>query len=179
MRLREEFFRGLDLFADTVDRIGDRTILPSACAEWDLSGVVAHQRDALLAGLLPNVGAKGGAGNLAGTADARTVADQWAVVDLQVRTVMEEAAFDDDNPHVREAAVGLFLHAWDISWGLAAAGHGDRVEFDPASVAWLEDVLRSTPEEQLRAPNRFGPEQQAPEGASDTERLMAFAGRTV
>ncbi|GAB3521405.1 DinB family protein [Arthrobacter monumenti] len=178
MDLRKEFFKGLDLFADTVERVGNNINLPSACAEWDLSGVVAHERNVLLNELLPAVtGAP--AGNAPGAADALTLADQWAVVDLQVTTAMEEAKFDDGDMAVTMATLDLFLHAWDISWGLAAAGHGERVEFDEETVKWLDDFLQAAPEEKLRVADGFGPPTEAPDGATATEKVMAFAGRTV
>ncbi len=178
MDLRKEFFKGLDLFADTVETVGNNISLPSACAEWDLSGVVAHERKVLLTELLPEVtGAP--AGNGRGAADALTLADQWAVVDMQVSSAMEEAQFDDGDMRVIMAAIDLFMHSWDISWGLAAAGHGERVQFDDETLNWLEDFMHTAGEENLRTPDGFGPATDAPEGATRTEKLMAFAGRSV
>lgn len=177
MDLRKEFFKGLDLFADTVDRVGKNVNLPSACAEWDLSGVVAHERKVLLDELLPAVGAS--AGNVPGAADALTLADQWAVVDMAVHSAMEEATFDDDNMPVTMAAIDLFMHSWDISWGLAAAGEGERVQFDDEALDWLEKFMHNAGEENLRTAEGFGPPTEAPESSSRTEKLMAFAGRPV
>lgn len=178
MDLRTEFFKGLDLFADTVDRVGNNVNLPSACAEWDISGVVAHERKVLLDELLPEVtGAQ--AGNAPGAADALTVADQWAVVDMAVHSAMEEATFDDGDMRIIMPTLDLFMHSWDISWGLAAAGHGDRVEFDEDTLDWLEKFMHNAGEENLRTSDGFGPPTEAPEDASRTEKLMAFAGRPV
>ena len=42
-----------------------------------------------------------------------------------------------------------------------------------------EGLVHSVPEQMLRRPGAFGPEQLAPEGASRTTKLMAFLGRTV
>ncbi|WP_026819248.1 hypothetical protein [Arthrobacter castelli] len=178
MELRNEFFKGLDLFADTVDGIGNNINLPSACAEWDVSGVVAHERKVMLNKLLP---AATGAepGDAPSAASALTLADQWAGVDLQVHSAMEEATFDDGDLPVTLATVDLFMHSWDISWGLAAAGKGKRVEFDDETLGWLEDFMHNVADEKFRTPEGFGPATEAPEGASRTEKLMAFAGRTV
>lgn len=178
MDLRREFFKALDLFADTVDRVDKNINLPSACAEWDLSGVVAHERSVMLTELLPEV-AGVPASKSPRAADALTLADQWAVVDLHVSQAMEGIKFDDGDMRIVMAALDLFLHSWDIRWGLAAAGHGDRVEFDDETVAWLANFLHSAPDEKLRVPDGFGPPTDAPDGASATGRVMAYAGRTV
>ena len=48
-----------------------------------------------------------------------------------------------------------------------------------ALLAFCEQLAESVPEEALRRPGGFGPAQPVPEGASPTDRLMAYFGRPV
>lgn len=66
----------------------------------------------------------------------------------------------------------IVIHAWDV-----AAAAGRELEFSPPLLEFVRGLLHDTPEESLRAEGVLGPAVEAPEGASETERLMAFAGR--
>jgi hypothetical protein len=67
----------------------------------------------------------------------------------------------------------LTIHAWDI-----AAATGQPRDLDPELVDFAEGFLRSRPiPRDVNGP--FAPEQPAPAGAGDSDRLAAFAGRPV
>lgn len=66
----------------------------------------------------------------------------------------------------------LVVHAWDI-----AVSTGVPAALDPELVAVVDASVRRTAPEILRMPEVFGPEVIPPEGADDTERLVAFLGR--
>jgi uncharacterized protein (TIGR03086 family) len=67
----------------------------------------------------------------------------------------------------------LTIHTWDV-----AAATGQRRHLDPGLVAFTDGVLRSRPIPRgINGP--FAPEQPAPAGATDADRLAAFAGRPV
>ena len=67
----------------------------------------------------------------------------------------------------------LTIHAWDI-----AAATGQPRDLDPELVGFTDGFLRSRPiPRDVNGP--FAPEQPAPAGTGDTDRLAAFAGRMV
>jgi uncharacterized protein (TIGR03086 family) len=67
----------------------------------------------------------------------------------------------------------LTIHAWDI-----AAATGQPRDLDPELVGFADGFLRSIPiPRDVNGP--FAPEQPAPAGAGDSDRLAAFAGRPV
>ena len=67
----------------------------------------------------------------------------------------------------------LTIHAWD-----ASSATGQPRDLDPGLVAFADGVLRSRPIPRgVNGP--FAPEQPAPAGATDADRLAAFAGRPV
>ena len=63
-------------------------------------------------------------------------------------------------------------HTWDLA---TATGQDQELPADVASAAM--EASRRIVDDELR-PGRFGPEQIAPEGATATQRLVAFLGRT-
>ena len=68
----------------------------------------------------------------------------------------------------------LALHTWDLRQSL-----GEPIELPDDLLALSEGLVTSVPEQMLRRPRGFGPEQHAPAGASRTTKLMAFLGRAV
>jgi len=70
--------------------------------------------------------------------------------------------------------VGLSIHTWDVY-----RSQHRPVNLPDALLAFCRQSLESTPEETLRQPGAFGPAQPVPEGATPTDRLMAFVGRPV
>lgn len=73
----------------------------------------------------------------------------------------------------RFASFDLVVHAWDLA---RATGQDERI--DPAEIP----VLRAHAEsfgDALRSPGAFGPPVEAPAGADEQARLLAFLGRRV
>jgi uncharacterized protein (TIGR03086 family) len=68
----------------------------------------------------------------------------------------------------------LALHTWDLRQSL-----GESIELPDDLLTLSEGLVQSVPEQMLRRPRGFGPEQLAPAGASRTTKLMAFLGRAV
>jgi len=76
---------------------------------------------------------------------------------------------------VNIAAGDTFTHGWDL-----AKATGQAVDFDPELAAQLLANARAILSDSMRGPDGrapFGPEREAPEGASEADRLAAFLGR--
>jgi uncharacterized protein (TIGR03086 family) len=67
----------------------------------------------------------------------------------------------------------LVIHGWDLA---RATGQDERI--DAADVARVRQHAESFGDA-MRSPQAFGPEVEAPEGADDQAKLLAFLGRTV
>ena len=72
------------------------------------------------------------------------------------------------------AIVDAVAHAWDLSDSVGRA-----VEFDPARMSALTDVVAATCTDAAREHGLIKPPTLAPDDATDTERLMCAAGRTI
>ncbi len=72
------------------------------------------------------------------------------------------------------AIVDAAAHAWDLS-----ASVGRPLEFDPAHVPVLTDVVEATCTDAAREIGLIQPPTDLPEGATDTERLLSAAGRAI
>lgn len=66
----------------------------------------------------------------------------------------------------------LIVHAWDI-----AHAAGLELSLPAELLAHIVATCAPVPEETLRGPDLFGPAREAPDGADDTARLMAWLGR--
>jgi len=75
---------------------------------------------------------------------------------------------------VNFAIVDAAAHAWDVSASLGRA-----IEFDPETVPALTDVFALTCTAQTVELGLVKPPTQPPDDATDTERLLASAGRTI
>jgi uncharacterized protein (TIGR03086 family) len=78
---------------------------------------------------------------------------------------------------VRLAATDTFVHGWDV-----AAATGQPTDLAPELAARLLEDARPAVPDALRGPDgqaAFGPEQPAPPGASNADRLAAFLGRST
>ncbi len=156
------------------------------CADWDVLGVVGHITATMLnAGALLS-GADAYDGASAGTTSEMTpdaVLSAWTkatgtVADLLVTADLSQEVDSPRGPMpLAEAlalpAADLSVHAWDIG-----AGIGIDVELPEDLLANVRRVGESLPPDQLRSPGLFGPEVPAPEGATETELLMAWLGRS-
>jgi uncharacterized protein (TIGR03086 family) len=72
------------------------------------------------------------------------------------------------------AIIDAAAHAWDLS---ASLGHA--VEFDPSEIPVLAEVVEATCTDAAREHELIKAPTQPPADATDTERLMAAAGRTI
>ncbi len=68
----------------------------------------------------------------------------------------------------------LALHSWDIH-----RSKGRLTELPDEVLTLTRTMVGSLPEERLRRPGAFGPEQPAPADATPTTALMAYLGRAV
>ena len=78
---------------------------------------------------------------------------------------------------VRLAATDTFTHGWDL-----AKATGQLTDLAPALAAELLTNAHAMIQDSFRGPEgqaRFGPEREAPAGASNADRLAAFLGRAV
>jgi len=75
---------------------------------------------------------------------------------------------------VNFATVDAIAHAWDLS-----ASVGDAIEFRQDAVPAISAVVEATCTDDARAAGLIQPATEAPTDASDTESLMAAAGRRI
>ncbi|SFW87246.1 TIGR03086 family metal-binding protein [Amycolatopsis australiensis] len=184
----------MDLYRRAQDGFGtvlaavpaDRWDAPSACAEWsvrDVAGHVVwgqHQLAAWATGehYAETAGAPG-APHPAVLAGADPVATWRAARAASAATLTEEALHHritlpglGDIPLagvVTLLITDLVAHRWDIG---SATGQDVRLEPDLVAVAF--DWARANV---VRRPGFFGPELDAPAGADEQTRLLAFLGR--
>ena len=67
-----------------------------------------------------------------------------------------------------------FVHAWDLS-----ASVGKAIEFRPESIPTVAAIVEATCNDAARSAGIIKAPTQPPADATDTERLMALAGRTI
>src|SRR4051794_37911760 len=72
------------------------------------------------------------------------------------------------------AVIDALAHAWDLS-----ASVGRSIEFDAAEIPWIAEVVAATCTDAARDHGLIQAATEPPADATDTERLMALAGRTV
>lgn len=177
---------GLDFFGSIVQGVpGGAWQRPSPCAGWTAVDVLGHVGQATAIGSRILSGgtvapseydppSKAVEGDPAFWWEqqatlAREVLDEGVDLDLVVdspmgrRTIREGLAFP---------AADLYMHGWDLG-----AATGNPVEIPDEAIAFINFLFEQIPEEITRRPGVFGPAAAAPEGATATQVLMAFAGR--
>ncbi len=160
---------------------------PTPCTEWDVRDLVNHLLGtlelgrALLSDTAPTVAVAPGevpAEDLAG-------ADPAKAYRVGVESLLA-AAGGDAFSRVHSTPLGdmpgavlggfttldIFAHGWDL-----ARATGQPATLDDAVAEEILGFARQAVTDETRAP-RIGPEVPAPDGASTTERLMAYLGRT-
>ena len=175
----DRYARLADAFADKVAAVPeDRWSSPSPCEGWTARDVVRHVVDTQ-GMFLGFVGDEVGAAPSVDDDPSGAFAAARAKVQARLEDP-EGAAAEFDGFFGRstfEQGVDRFLcfdlvvHNWDLS---RAAGLDDRI--DPADVADLRERAKSFGDA-MRGPGAFGPEVEAPEGADDQAKLLAFLGR--
>ena len=181
-------------FADTRKILAtvtpDQLDLPSPCESWKVRDVVNHLVGgsqwfgaSVNAGVAPefdeDVMSKFADGDFVAEFDkgvAETVAAfgapgaQEKMVTLPFGT-MPASAF------MGLATTDAFVHAWDI-----AKATGQSTDLDPALAEQLLAGSKIAIQDAFRGPDGkapFGPEQQAPAGATNADKLAAFLGRKL
>lgn len=166
-------------FADKVAGVPpDGWDAPTPCADWTVRDLVAHvvASQGLFLGFVGRSPGDGPAvdADPAGAWDLACAAVQAELEDPE-RAAAEFEGFQ--GPTTFEAAVDRFLntdlvvHGWDLA---RASGQDERI--DPEDVVRVRAVCEGFGDA-MRDPRAFGPEVDAPAGADDQTRLLAFLGR--
>ena len=176
----QRYQRLADAFAAKIaDVPPDEWAAPSPCEGWTARDVVRHvvSTQGLILGLVgrelgdvPSVdddpsGAWKAARGVV-QADLGDPARATAEFEGSLGKMTFETAVD------RFLCVDLVVHGWDLS---RAAGLDDHIAAE--DVARVRKVAESFGDA-IRNPQAFGPEVEAPAGADDQTRLIAFLGRT-
>lgn len=174
---------GLDLVSEQVEATTDWRAA-SPCEQWTALDVLAH-----VTGTVQKALTAMGGGDYAGTpadaagdgGEAETVT-RWndsaaraadAIISADPTQVVSSPRGELPLPQALALPIAdLAVHAWDL-----AASGGRALDLPDELLAHVENLVRSIPEEQLRS-GPFGPAVEPPPGASETDRLMAYLGRT-
>ncbi len=182
------FDDGLDAFTAVVEQLGPQDWARSSpCEGWTALDVLGHLGSSIQMGVSVLKGEEPTfpeADRPADLVDAGTPpADYWRSVAERARAALAGADLDlvMDTPMGRSTvadrlafpAIDLYVHAWDI--GRAA---GIPVEVPADVIEFAHGHIDPIPQEKVRgAQGAFGPEVEAPPGATATEAFMAWTGR--
>ncbi len=72
------------------------------------------------------------------------------------------------------ATIDALAHAWDLSSSVGRA-----IEFEPRAMPSISAIVEAVCTDDVRAMGLIKPATEPPTDATDTERLMAAAGRTI
>lgn len=172
---RAQLGRSLDRLRDVVAGVSasqlDATV-PS-CPKWDVRGLIGHvlvdveQFVPMTQGGAPDFGAPPPA--LTGTGFG----------EFDERAARLRAAWDataDTSKAVALQVPEFTLHAWDLAHATGQTVPADD-ELDASSLRSMQAMLKPKFRGTADEPGMFGPELDAPAGASALERLVAFSGR--
>jgi uncharacterized protein (TIGR03086 family) len=162
----------------------DQLDAQSPCASWKVADVINHVVGghhffaALLSGEAPKSEAPAIGGDYLAAFDAAASASRGAFLAEGAMERMVELPF---GTMPGSAVVGLLAtdtltHAWDI-----AKATGQSTDLAPELAAGLLGGVRGAIQDSFRGEDGkapFGPEREAPEGATNADRLAAFLGRT-
>lgn len=176
----------IELFIDAVARTPqDHWDRPSNLGDWSLRELVGHATGsaAKVIALIEDAEVSPAPARPADWIDPDPVARLRALA-ARLREVLPAADLEEPRsspqgevPLRRALAfpiADLALHSWDVE-----RSQGRSVELPAGLLAFCRQLLASVPEAALRRPSAFGPARPAPDGATPTERLMAFLGRSV
>jgi uncharacterized protein (TIGR03086 family) len=180
------FDRGLDVFSAVAERLTpEQWDQPSPCEGWTALDVLGHLTTAVRMGTSVLRGQDPTWPDFDRPADLVQGPPMgfWNEVKADARAALEGADLDlqMDTPmgprtvayRLSFPAIDLYVHAWDV--GRAA---GIVVEIPTEAIDFAHEALQGIPEEMMRGPNgAFGPEVEAPPGATPTEAFMAWTGR--
>ncbi len=169
-----------DAFAAKIDAVPTgRWTAQSPCADWTAREVVGHvvSTQGLILGLVgrelgevPSVDDDPAAAWAAARAVVQADLDDPARAGTTFEGSMGKMTFEETVD--RFLCVDLVVHGWDLS---RAAGLDDHIE--PEDVARVRKIAEGFGDA-IRSPQAFGPEVEAPPGADEQAKLLAFLGRT-
>jgi uncharacterized protein (TIGR03086 family) len=157
------------------ERWGDQ----SPCEDWKARDVVRHVVDTSgmflgfvgeEAGEAPSVDDDPLGAIQAATGEIATRLDDPEVAERTFEGFFGETSFEASVD--RFLSADLVIHAWDLA---RATGQDDTIPPDEVEVMWAG--AHEFDPDAMRSPGAFGPEVEAPEGASGQDRLLAFLGR--
>jgi uncharacterized protein (TIGR03086 family) len=178
--IADRYDRLADDFAATIDAVpADRWGSPSPCEEWTARDVVAHvvETHGMFEGM---VGRQLGDVPRVGKDPAAAFAAARRVVSGHLRDP-DAAGATYESPMLgtttfaemidRFISGDLVVHRWDLGTaaGLEIAMPADEIARLRANLSGMGDAMRG--------PGAFGPELEAPDGADEQTRLLAFLGR--
>jgi uncharacterized protein (TIGR03086 family) len=157
------------------------------CAPWTVRRLASHavNNQLLWAGIVTGeetvsaentMGAVAYDGDLAPIADdaARRASAMWGTEG--VLEAMHATPFGElpGSMVINFAIIDALAHSWDLS-----ASVGKAIEFTPEEIPAISAVVEVTCTDAARAHGLIQPVTEPPGDATDTERLMAAAGRTI
>jgi uncharacterized protein (TIGR03086 family) len=169
------------LLAGIVGSLADADLgRPTACAKFDVAGVLEH----MIGGASAFAPAFRGDGPVAPRADG-SVFDRWSAAMSELMDAVHAAGAADrtiaspfgDVPgayFARYLALDGITHAWDL-----ATATGQAVAPPDALVADIDRFARELLQPELRDGDTFAAATETPADATPLERLVAFTGRTV
>lgn len=179
--LRELYLDALELFTAEALAASDSLGLPSACEGWTIADVVLHlaltQRGNVIAPLTFGAEPLGPTSARADVAAVRAIG-VWERTAREAMAIVD-ACDDERLPLLYFPTMDLTMHAWDIRWGIARIGLAERLELPEPLLAFAEGLPSRIVDADVRSPVVFGDAMPAPEGASRTTAIMAWAGRRV
>ena len=159
----------------------------SNCAPWTVRQLASHalNNQLLWAGMVTGeelvsaevtMGAVAYDGDLAVFADevARRALALWRTEGVLSQTHVTPLGELPGSIVINFPTIDALAHSWDLS---ASVGHA--IEFAPEEMPGISAVVDATCTEGARAMGLIQPATEAPGDATDTERLMALAGRTI
>ena len=163
----------------------DQLDLPTPCKDWKVADLIDHlvggqhwSRCAMEGTEMTDSGAGAAQGDFVTTFDdaARANLDAFSADGALARTVNPGFGDMPAAALLGLSATDTFTHAWDL-----ASATGQDTDLAPELAQGLLHQARQSIQPAFRSDEGsiFGPEQQAPEGASAADQLAAFLGRSV
>jgi uncharacterized protein (TIGR03086 family) len=159
----------------------------SNCAPWTVRRLASHalNNQLLWAGIVTGeelvtsevtMGAVAYDGDLVVFADdvARRALALWRTDGVLAQTHVTPLGELPGSIVINFATIDALAHAWDLS---ASVGHA--IEFAPEEVPAISAIVDATCTDAAREHELILPATEVPGDATDTERLMALAGRTI
>lgn len=181
--IADRYRRRAAAFAATIAEVPpDAWANPSPCDGWTARDVVGHVvgNEGIFAGLIgrelepgPSIDDDPLGAFLAASGQTQAWLDDPEVAGIEFDGMLGRRSYESGVDQF--SSFDLVVHRWDL--GRAA---GLDVQLDGADVqgmlAMAEDITPEV-EAMLRSPGVFGPALEAPEGATDQARALAFVGR--